>query len=434
MAACIVVADDLTGANATGVLLTKMQYRAATIMSLDNNDPEEMQECDCLLYPTDSRGVDAQTAYRRVFEASQALKNDKVLVYSKRIDSTLRGNLGSETDAMLDSLGEDYIAVAAPCFPSSGRIVIGNYMLVNGTPLHRTNIALDPKCPVKISEVDRLFREQSKYQVTAIRMGEMMDGVHALAQKIRACHQAGSRILTFDCVSQEDLDLIADACIESGEKIIAVDPGAFTASLARKIIKPRMDRRQNHILVVVGSVNSSTTAQLEEFWLTQEANNVMVRTRELLEGEERREKEISRVVGDVLKEAEKYTISSIVGDGIYLENRIDFRPYMERYNCSMEEVTDMINNSLAEITVRLLRQHPRFQGLYACGGDVTQALCGHFGTAGLDLKDEVLPLAAYGQFSGGEFDGLDFITKGGSQGDKTALNVCVNYLKEKLFI
>ena len=49
MAACIVVADDLTGANATGVLLTKMQYRAATIMSLDNNDPEEMQECDCLL-------------------------------------------------------------------------------------------------------------------------------------------------------------------------------------------------------------------------------------------------------------------------------------------------------------------------------------------------------------------------------------------------
>ena len=170
MAACIVVADDLTGANATGVLLTKMQYRAATIMSLDNNDPEEMQECDCLLYPTDSRGVDAQTAYRRVFEASQSLKNDRVLVYSKRIDSTLRGNLGSETDAMLDSLGEDYIAVAAPCFPSSGRIVIGNYMLVNGTPLHRTNIALDPKCPVTISEVDRLFREQSKYQVTAIRM------------------------------------------------------------------------------------------------------------------------------------------------------------------------------------------------------------------------------------------------------------------------
>ena len=46
------------------------------------------------------------TSYRR---------NDPV---SHRIDSTLRGNLGSETDAMLDYLGEDYIAslctVASP--------------------------------------------------------------------------------------------------------------------------------------------------------------------------------------------------------------------------------------------------------------------------------------------------------------------------------
>ena len=434
MAACVVVADDLTGANATGVLLTKMQYRAETIMSLENNDPEVMQECDCLLYPTDSRGVDADTAYKRVYEASNFFKSDSVLVYGKRIDSTLRGNLGSETDAMLNSLGEDYIAVVAPCFPSSGRIVIGNYMLVNGTPLHRTNIALDPKCPVSISEVDRLFRQQSRYKVTAIRMGEMMDGPRELAKKIRACHEEGSRIITFDCVSQEDLDLIADACIESKEKILAVDPGAFTAALARKIIKPRMDRRQNHILVVVGSVNSSTTVQLEEFWLSQEANNVMVKTRELLEGEERREKEISRVVSAALSGAGSCTVSTVVGDGIYPENRIDFQPYMKRYGCSMEEVTDRINTALAEITVRLLRENPRFQGLYACGGDVTQALCGRFGASGLDLKDEVLPLAAYGQFSGGEFDGLDFITKGGSQGDRNALTVCVNYLKEKLFI
>ena len=100
----------------------------------------------------------------------------------------------------------------------------------------------------------------------------------------------------------------------------------------------------------------------------------------------------------------------------------------------MEDISEMITNALAQITVRLLRRDSRFRGLYASGGDVTQALCGHFGAAGLDLRDEVLPLAAYGQINGGEFDGLDFITKGGSQGDKTALNTCVNYLKEKLFI
>ena len=71
MAACVVVADDLTGANATGVLLTKMQYRAATVMNLNDRDEEIIDICDCLIYPTDSRGVDPETAYKRTYEATE---------------------------------------------------------------------------------------------------------------------------------------------------------------------------------------------------------------------------------------------------------------------------------------------------------------------------------------------------------------------------
>lgn len=170
MPQCVVIADDLTGANATGVLLKKMNYKAYTVMNAERIELSTLSDCDCVLYPTDSRGVDAQIAYNRVHNVCNLLKNDEVKVYAKRIDSTLRGNLGSETDAMLDCLGEDYVAIVAPCFPSSGRIVIGGYMLVDGIPLHKTNIAIDPKTPVKVSEVEVLFREQSKYQVSSIYM------------------------------------------------------------------------------------------------------------------------------------------------------------------------------------------------------------------------------------------------------------------------
>ena len=48
--------------------------------------------------------------------------------------------------------------------------------------------------------------------------------------------------------------------------------------------------------------------------------------------------------------------------------------------------------------------------------------------------DEVLPLAAYGQFLKGEFEGVHIITKGGSQGGRDAINQCITYLKEKLYI
>ena len=105
---CVVIADDLTGANATGVLLKKMDYKAFTVMNSERIELSSISDCDCVLYPTDSRGVDPEIAYNRVQNVCNLLKNDEVRVYSKRIDSTLRGNLGSETDAMLDCLGEDY--------------------------------------------------------------------------------------------------------------------------------------------------------------------------------------------------------------------------------------------------------------------------------------------------------------------------------------
>ena len=180
MPQCIVVADDLTGANATGVLLKKMNYQTYTVMNSERLELALFDSCDCVMYPTDSRGVSSSLAYNRVYNVTNLLKEDGVKVYAKRIDSTMRGNVGSETDAILDALGDDYIAIAAPCFPASGRIVIGGYMLVKGLPLHKTEVALDPKTPVTVSDVKQIFEQQSKYPVGSILMNDMMNGKHYL--------------------------------------------------------------------------------------------------------------------------------------------------------------------------------------------------------------------------------------------------------------
>lgn len=434
MTQCVVIADDLTGANATGVLLKKMSYKAYTVMNMERIELLTLETCDCVLYPTDSRGVEAEMAYNRVYNVCKLLKHDRVKVYAKRIDSTLRGNLGRETDAMLDCLGEEYVAIVAPCFPASQRIVLGGYMLVNGLPLHKTDIALDPKTPVKISEVAALFEQQSKYKVSSILLKDMMHGKHYLAEKLNTCVMQGSRIIVLDCVTQEDLDLIADAVITSKLKTIAVDPGVFTATLARKQVIPEEKKEKNKILAVVGSVHPNTKVQMEELWLSQRTHNVFVNTKRVLESAKSKEEEMQRVVETVLKECGKNVISTVTGDGIYPENRIEFGPYMETYACSMDEVTGMINDAFAEITCRIFQGEPTFRGLYTSGGDVTVAVCQKFETAGLCLLDEVLPLAAYGKFLKGQFEGVHIITKGGSQGGRDAINQCVTYLKEKLYI
>lgn len=434
MAECVVITDDLTGGNATGVLLKNMNYQAYTVLNLDALDTEILENGQCIILPTDSRGISAEEAYDRVYESVKALAGDDVKVYAHRIDSTLRGNLGSETDAMLDFLGEDYIAIAAPCFPSTQRIVLGGYMLVEGIPLHKTGIAIDPKCPVKTSDVAALFREQSKYPVAAIDTNELMHGKHYLADRMKEAAEAGCRTIVIDCVTQEDLDLIADAAITSKLKVLAVDPGVFTATLARKLITPSNKREKSKILAVMGSVHPNAKAQMEQLWLSQRTYNVMIATKELLEGEERREAEIARVAAEILEHCNRNQISTVTGDGIYPENRIDFAPYIERFGCSMNDVTDIINKSLADIAHRIFLAEPTFKALYTTGGDITVAVCEKFGAAGLDLKDEVLPLAAYGTILGGPFEGTHLVTKGGSQGDNDAINKCITYLKEKIFI
>ena len=435
MAECVVVADDLTGGNATGVLLTKLDYRAVTVMNADSVSEGLLARCDCVIYPTDSRGMDAEDAYRCVCQATNLLKRDGIKLYAHRIDSTLRGNLGRETDAMLDCLGKDYVAIAVPGFPSSGRTVAGGYLLVDGLPVNKTNIALDPKTPVKTALVQEVFQRQSHYGVASVEFCHMQSGKHLLAARILETVRQGARIITFDCVTQEDLDLIADAVITSGLKVIAVDPGAFTATLARKQITPTEKREKNRILVLVGSVNANTKRQLEELWLTQHPiDNGLVKTKCLLAGEEARKAEVERVVAEILEHADRNSVLTVVGDGIYPENRIRFEPYMEKLHCSLDAVTGIINDSLAQIAERILKGNPSVQALYSSGGDVTQAVCRRFGAAGLNLKDEVLPLAAYGEFLGGSFDRLKIVTKGGSQGNQNAINFCVNYLKEKLFI
>ena len=85
MPQCVVIADDLTGANATGVLLKKMNYKAYTVMNTERIELSTLSDCDCVLYPTDSRGVDAKIAYNRVYNVCNLLKDDDVKVYAHRV-------------------------------------------------------------------------------------------------------------------------------------------------------------------------------------------------------------------------------------------------------------------------------------------------------------------------------------------------------------
>lgn len=432
MVKCAVIADDLTGANATGVMLKKHGYATATIMNIAESDIDRLENCECVTFTTDSRGVDSITAYNRVYNICKMFEKKSLTFLSKRIDSTVRGNLGSETDAALDAMGPDYVAVVVPCAPASSRITVGGYMQVGGVILNRTEVALDPKTPILDARVEKLFLKQTKYRVASIFMKDLSLGKQYLAEKIQKYAFSGTKIIVFDSMTQEDIDLISEAVIESGIKFIAVDPGAFTATLAQKLIVPADIHSSQKILTVVGSVNPVAKAQMEYFWLSQSVFNVFADTKCFLESEEERQAEIERVVSEVQAHAADFELLSVTGNGINPENRLNFAYYSEKLQVSVDDVSEIINQAMAEITYRLLAADSSITGLYTSGGDVTAAVCKRCHALGLNLIDEVVPLAACGAFMGGDFPNKLIITKGGMTGATDAITACIARLKSLL--
>ena len=432
MAQVLVIADDLTGANATGVLLKKNGFDTYTVLDAANGADRSLADCDCLVVPTESRAIDSQEAYERVKAALVSLGGEEVKLYAKRIDSTLRGNLGRETDAFLDVLGPDYIAVCVPCFPSSGRVLVGGYLLVNGVPLQKTEVAKDPKNPITTSSAKQLYQAQSRYPLETIHLDDIAKGVESLAARMNEAVERGARILVCDSVSMEDMETIVDALIAAKLKFIPVDPGVFTATAAKRVLPRKKVTGPGKVLMVIGSVNGVARRQVKELLAELEIAHVLLDVAEILESEERRRAEVLRVTKALLERAEEHEYLAVIGSGIDPAKQLPFGPYLEKYRCTVEELSCIIGDAFAETAVNILRGNDTFRAIYSTGGDITAAINRQMGTVGLRLLDEVVPLAGYGELIGGVFSGMKFISKGGLVGDEKAMATCARYLREKI--
>ena len=117
------VADDLTGATTTGVLLARSKARTAVFFNeTAAENTKNAEALDAILVSSNSRALPADEAYEKVKSATLALKRMGVKYFSKRIDTTLRGGIGIEIDAMFDQIGRRY-----RCSCGSGNAAVKTY-------------------------------------------------------------------------------------------------------------------------------------------------------------------------------------------------------------------------------------------------------------------------------------------------------------------
>lgn len=427
----LVIADDLTGANATGVLLARQGMSCTTFLAAECCEQTLQSGRNVVAVSTDSRSCDADSAYRKVAAVMDAVYDEKIKLINKRIDSTLRGNIGAEVRALLERMPEETLAIVVPVFPASGRVCIGGYLMVNQVPLEKTDAANEPKNPVKTSKVVTLLAKQLKEPVGFVELSEVMQGAAAVLQAIRRQQNQGKRIIVLDATTDEQVLEIAKAVKRSAQPILAVDPGPFTSALASLLGGAARAGIGQKVMVTVGSVTASTRRQLEELRRVHHPHLVNVSAARLIDLEQRDE-EIQRVVNVLLAGVNSCDVIGVATSG-WDSDILDLAKLARQRRTTELELSQRITSGLGIITRRAIEESGGcIGGLFTSGGDVSLAVCRELAALGIAVKDEVLPMAAYGRIRNGLFDNRPIVTKGGMIGDETAINKCVEYLRIKV--
>lgn len=425
----LIIADDLTGANVSNSSLAKNGYKVGTI----NNTKEikRYEKYDALGLHTDSRGLSAKEAYQAVKDKMEQVKGLYVGFYNKRIDSTLRGNLGAELDAMLDCQPKGTLAVVVAPYPDSGKVVIGNYMLVGGVPLELTDVKNDPTSPVHSSKVSGILQEQTERSIGTITVETVMQGKEAITDSMLSLKAKGAEIIVVDAFTNDNINVIAQATLALKVPFVAVDPGPFTYYLVKNSDKSELPKTKQKILFTIGSVSTIAISQIARLKAELAPYCVKINTLDLLYPK-RRETEIKRVCDLVLEHLSENRLF-LVATMMQKEDKLDLTKVAGELGINKRQASKLISDNVAKIGCEIaLAMGEQLGGVYTSGGDITKAFLELTETTGIQIKDEVIPLAVYGSIMGGKLDKKAIVTKGGLIGDEYTLYQCAEFLSIKI--
>jgi uncharacterized protein YgbK (DUF1537 family) len=108
---------------------------------------------------TESRHLDATAAYERLRRLTRLAWEQGYTHFYKKTDSTLRGRIGAEMQAMLDVLPFRTLHFL-PAYPALGRQTVDGCQWVDGVALHRTEFATEPQNPIRTAHIPDLLADQ----------------------------------------------------------------------------------------------------------------------------------------------------------------------------------------------------------------------------------------------------------------------------------
>ncbi len=267
----LVIADDVTGAADSAARCHNAGLNARIDLTVVDSVTSEQylpvlgRPGTVLAVTTDSRFLAAEQAAERVTTVATALAplaRAGVVRWYKKIDSTLRGNLGSEIAALLSLVTPAETrpcALICPAFPGQQRSLIEGYLCYRGMP-------------PRTMHLPTLLAEQSDLPIGAIALNTIRAGQSTLRHAIQRQRQAGQVLLVADAETEADLEQLLQAVTAVAPQALLCGSAGLVGVLAQQMAATMPAPAspptatpafiQKPVLAIIGSGSSIATQQI----------------------------------------------------------------------------------------------------------------------------------------------------------------------------
>ncbi|MGM0240135.1 four-carbon acid sugar kinase family protein [Enterococcus sp. AZ103] len=396
----LIIADDFTGANDTGVQLRKNNIETEVLLF-----PSKVSHENSIVLDTESRTIPAKEAYRKVRSMTEKiLKKDNFDLVYKKIDSTLRGNISEELQAVIDVYQPDKV-VFAPAFPKISRQTINGRHYLNGYPLMETEIANDPLNPIWTDNLVELVKKVTS-NIKEYQLNELSSDLIL----------TDSYIHIFNIETDQQLNILSKALKKQNEKILFVGSAGLAESLFTVEDQP--------VLSVVGSISEVSLQQMTVAE-TQGTKVVSLEINDLLQ-EDVNDRYTKKVLS--LLETKQDVILTVT------RKKTDYLETVKLFESlgitDKKEISNLIKARLASITKKTL-ENTNIAGIFLTGGDTAIEIIHQLGGNGCKIIEEVDTGVVKSRLVGGLWDGLQIVTKAGAFGQPETIQQSIENLKNK---
>jgi len=413
-----IIADDFTGANDSGVRLAQKGLRSKVMLTPPAHPAAEEPEIDVWIADTNSRSIASEQAYENVCLEIRNLKKRGVTAFYKKIDSTLRGNIKAELQALQEEAALDVLLIA-PAFPSMGRTVEDGHLYVYGQPVTETEFARDPKTPVLHDYIPDLLEGEG---ISIDVLDQVRLRGDAPEKWIANQVQHGVKWIVCDILEEKDLAILAsleaklDLSIGFAGSAGLINHLYTSASTTEQVIN-----RPEKVLVVSGSLSKNTQSQVTKLSERQGTCMIEIDPIALLENPAGVKQSISK-----LDEASDWD-SAVIFVAASERNRDKVKAWAQQHAETAETAATVIAQGLGSLVNAAMEKYP-FEAVVMTGGDTAKAICSRLGIADMELKFEVEAGLPLGLAKWREKE-ISVITKAGGFGNEDSLVHVVDYLK-----